>query len=183
MNRKIVLPMMPSTFEGLESKPAVLHDAKADLDPTEWKPDLDKPFRNPSPAFAYLSQFRRPSSGLAVDRRPGLQGRMPSLTHTTTTSASASNSSGGSHLVTPENCGVMTPRLRIYPASVSDIPRSTAADFQISSVVVAAADLSSTEVTDGQAAKLSYEKKVISGGIAAIDGSLSKLLSCDITNI
>ena len=86
------------------SKPPVLHNAKSDLDPTEWKPDLKhRAVSDASEAFQYLSQFHR-SPPTMSSRRPGLQSRSttsalaatfatPSLSHTPTTSSTPSESS------------------------------------------------------------------------------------------
>jgi len=65
-----------------------VHDAKTDIDPTEWKPKLEQS----SEAFDYLSQFHR-----SPTQRPALQHRSttstgtdtPSLSYTPTTTASS----------------------------------------------------------------------------------------------
>lgn len=82
--------------------PAVLHDGRSDLDPTEWKPEWQE--RHGSAAFRYLSQFHRSAPNLHPRRRPALLNRSatsalslaqtaPSLTYTPATSAASSEGS------------------------------------------------------------------------------------------
>ena len=91
----------PITTLAAYSKPPMLHDAKSDLDPTEWKPDLkQRAVSDASEAFQYLSQFHR-STPVLSSRRPALPARRtpstlttafttPSLSHTPTTSSPSS---------------------------------------------------------------------------------------------
>jgi hypothetical protein len=100
--RAIPSRRQPTYLQDLGSKPPVLHNAKSDLDPTEWKPDLG---RTSSEAFSYLSKFHRKPETLTMSRRPALQGRSttsaligmsqtaPSLSHTPTTSTTSSSGS------------------------------------------------------------------------------------------
>ncbi|KAL1965009.1 hypothetical protein VTN77DRAFT_6209 [Rasamsonia byssochlamydoides] len=112
--RAIVPPMTPTgssprPIPGLRI-PSDLHDAKADIDPTEWKPVISR--RNGSStslasteAWNYLSQFHGGDEAMMMmpTRRPGhahrssaslsvLNGALPSLTHSPSTATSSLNS-------------------------------------------------------------------------------------------
>lgn len=72
--RSVLPPLTPSASTSLSSPqiriPSELHDAKSDLDPTEWKPKLQRPrltsSKSNSAAFQYLSQFHRSTSNCAL---------------------------------------------------------------------------------------------------------------------
>jgi hypothetical protein len=110
----IVAPMTPTGASPRPTTlriPADLHDAKSDLDPTEWKPII--PTCNgssaslaSSEAWTYLSNFHGGDEALLSSRRGGrghrcvtslwalghTHGPIPSLSHTPTSVASSFNS-------------------------------------------------------------------------------------------
>lgn len=109
--RAIVPPLTPTgSTPGLRI-PTDLHDSKADMDPTEWKPviwrrDGSSASLASTEAWAYLSQFHGGGGGEALmmlsGRRSGIHrssaslsalNGVPSLTHTPSTAASSLNSS------------------------------------------------------------------------------------------
>ncbi|KAL2002949.1 hypothetical protein VTN02DRAFT_5482 [Thermoascus thermophilus] len=118
MSPRVIVPPMTPTKAPVGTTPSVripadLHDAKSDLDPTEWKPILPRHHGSStslasSEAWQYLSQFhgssaevmfpsRRPSAGYRSSASLSTMmssGGVPSLTHTPSTVASsfASNS-------------------------------------------------------------------------------------------
>ncbi|KAJ5101541.1 hypothetical protein NUU61_003763 [Penicillium alfredii] len=120
--RTIVAPMTPTRAQPTPIPairiPSDAHDAKTDLDPTEWKPVLlgrssTSSSLASSDAWHYLSQFhgndesllhhhRRPSS--MPRSLPALDGglsaavAMPSLTHTPSTAASSFSSTASDYL-------------------------------------------------------------------------------------
>ncbi|KAL1852613.1 hypothetical protein Plec18167_007706 [Paecilomyces lecythidis] len=114
--RSIVAPMTPTRLPP-SSFPtgriaAELHDAKSDLDPTEWKPVIHRRHGSAtslasSEAWNFLSQFHGNEEATPVARRPGMGHRSssslsiltsggagsPSLAHTPSTATSSYNSS------------------------------------------------------------------------------------------
>ncbi|KAH8696088.1 hypothetical protein BGW36DRAFT_359946 [Talaromyces proteolyticus] len=86
--RAIVTPLTPtgsSLPASLSRIPSDLHDAKSDLDPTEWKPVIGTTNSSTSlsDAWTYLSQFHRDESWATLQQRR-------SLAHTHRSSASLS---------------------------------------------------------------------------------------------
>lgn len=117
--RPIVAPMTPTRVPSLPIPairiPSDVHDAKSDLDPTEWKPVL--PGRTASStslassdAWNYLSKFhggdetmltRRPASHRSTASLPALVGgasNVPALTHTPSTVASSVSSTASDYM-------------------------------------------------------------------------------------
>lgn len=116
MSPRVIVPPMTPTKAPAGTTPSIripaeLHDAKADLDPTEWKPILPRRHDSStslasSEAWQYLSQFhgssgevmlpsRRPSAGYRSSTSLSTMmsgGGVPSLTHTPSTVASSFNS-------------------------------------------------------------------------------------------
>ncbi|OXV06497.1 hypothetical protein Egran_05736 [Elaphomyces granulatus] len=107
----IVAPMTPTGASPRPTPtiriPADLHDAKSDLDPTEWKPII--PTCNgssaslaSSEAWTYLSNFHGGDEAMLASRRgrghrslwalSNAHGAIPSLSHTPTSVASSFNS-------------------------------------------------------------------------------------------
>ena len=171
-NRTIVPRRRPTIMTNNSSKPPVLHNAKSDLDPTEWKPDLkERAKSDASEAFQYLSQFHSSNLGLASSRRPELQARSttsalmaPSLSHTPAASITSSEASPPG---TP-NDGV------VYNASVSkksvEIIKSNA------STDVKPTGIKRTNVVNPVVNNVSYEKNWIALNQPSVGGSLNKLL-------
>ncbi|KAL9118081.1 MAG: hypothetical protein Q9187_005378 [Circinaria calcarea] len=183
--RSIVPRRKPTTLTNAHySIPPVLHNAKSDLDPTEWKPNLKhRAVSDGSEAFNFLSKFHRSTSGLISTRRPALQTRRtvsvvttaPSLSHTPTTSITTS--SEGSPVGTPYDFvrpGMSsTQETEMYAGSASansvDLitPVST-----LKSTVEKKSDAVTSPIQDD----LSYEKKWIVLGGDPVNGSLKKML-------
>jgi hypothetical protein len=113
--RSIVPPMTPTRLPASSTPairiPAELHDAKSDLDPTEWKPVIHRRHGSAtsvasSEAWNFLSQFHG-DEALPAGRHPAMGHRStsslsiltngaagtPSLTHTPSTATSSYNSS------------------------------------------------------------------------------------------
>ena len=170
-SRTIVPRRKPTIIPNGSSKPPVLHNAKADLDPTEWKPDSkDRAKSNASEAFQYLSQFHSSTPSLVSSRRPELQTRSttsaltaPSLSHTPTASITSSEASP---LGTPSDGPV-------YAASSSkkpvDIVKPT------NSTGVKRAGSQKTNIVNPIVNDASFEKKWIAFQ-EPVSGSLKKLL-------
>ncbi|KAJ9292599.1 hypothetical protein DTO271G3_8571 [Paecilomyces variotii] len=114
--RSIVAPLTPTRLPASSFPtgriPAELHDAKSDLDPTEWKPVIHRRHGSAaslasSEAWNFLSQFLGNDEATPAARRPGMSHRSssslsiltsgatgpPSLTHTPSTATSSYNSS------------------------------------------------------------------------------------------
>lgn len=160
------------------SIPPELHNAKSDLDPTEWKPaeaavtDGKSPtkscewkpklvHRPSSEASSYLSQFHRFSDSLVPKRRP-LTTRStvstratPSLTHTPTASTSSEESL----------------------TSLAGTPYEFVARpaFSMPSVYTTAHVSGGVNVIKADD-DLTYEKKHIGASLGSATGSLKKLL-------
>lgn len=80
-------PLVQATSPKYTDVPAVRipsdnHNAKSDLDPTEWKPKLQH--RAHSEAFRYLSQFHRTMNDM--NNNESVKTERPRLTHKSTTS-------------------------------------------------------------------------------------------------
>jgi hypothetical protein len=178
----VVGPTQPSAAAAFSSKPPFLHGAKADLDPTEWKPsDPDAaaakppeglPRRSSSEAFLYLSQFHRPGPSPEGCRRTGTKGRSaasavlaaPDLSHSMATSA---GSSDGSAVGTPDEGDVLTmptpkPKIVLTPPAAAPGARAGAGP----------------EPADRLPRDVSYAKKgVAPGALEEVGASLKKLLA------
>ena len=172
-SRTIVPRRRPTTYPKASSKPPVLHDAKADLDPTEWKPDLKHRAKSDaSEAFQFLSQFHSSTPGSS--RRPELQ------TRSTTTSASVLNAPSLSH----------TPTASITSSEASpigtpnDAPGYTASPSKKSVEMIKVNDSIGVKRAGSKKANLispivnnvSFEKKWIALSQEPVSGSLKKLL-------
>lgn len=202
----IVPRRKPTPVSSSCSIPPVLHNAKSDLDPTEWKPDAAAAAaapafkRSDSEASKYLSQFHRSKSGsILPGRRPLLQTHMaasmiptvmaaPSLSHTPTTSATSSSSSFAGtpyEFITPS---AHAPGLYITPptATIEHHNDVTSTDSSAPAVPPtlkavngkgnATCSPVSPTIIDGD---VSYEKKwiaVLDADHVAVAGSLKKLL-------
>ncbi|KKK25448.1 hypothetical protein P175DRAFT_0438524 [Aspergillus ochraceoroseus IBT 24754] len=117
--RIIVAPLTPTKAPHMPTTalriPADMHDAKVDLDPTEWKPVISKDPRYASlvtsDAWKYLSQFHNDDSMIPVPRSR-VQHRssaslstlmsatapIPSLSHTPSTAASSVSSDASDYM-------------------------------------------------------------------------------------
>ena len=181
----------PITFPGFEQIPPTLHNAKSDLDPTEWKPAEPKPQLTSHPsseAFQYLAQFHRTTTTLNPLRRPVVQGRSttsalmmaqtaPSLSHTPTTSMT---SSVGSIVGTPYEYGAgnMPPKIiSTSPStkSVDNVHQVADTDSVLTPIAKTKAPATSS-VSSPILGTISYEKKWIPGTMDHVSGSLKKLL-------
>ncbi|MCJ1358255.1 MAG: hypothetical protein MMC33_008254 [Icmadophila ericetorum] len=191
--RAIVPRQKPSTYASTSSIPPVLHNAKSDLDPTEWKPDSVR--HTDSEASKYLSQFHRSKSGSILPRRPVLQTHMaasmiptvmaaPSLSHTpTTSSASSSSSIAGTpyEFITPS---AHAPGLYITPPSTTEHNGISSSNSSASvpptlKAVHGKGKAICAPVSPTLVGEVSYEKKwiaALSTEPVAMDGSLKKLL-------
>ncbi|KAL4885335.1 life-span regulatory factor-domain-containing protein [Aspergillus karnatakaensis] len=102
--RTIVAPLTPTRASVTATQPiripADMHDSKTDLDPTEWKPVINKDTRTSimtSDAWKYLSQFHGDEAALPTRRaRVHAQSStslstLPSLSHTPSTASSVSS--------------------------------------------------------------------------------------------
>ena len=104
--------------------PADHHNAKSDLDPTEWKPKGKRDLRN-SEAHRYLSQFHRSSTSILddseKDARPFMHRSHASMTSTMTTPSLASTPTTATSSLSVEydfNTRALPPRHNpIYSAS------------------------------------------------------------------
>ena len=171
-SRTIVPRRRPTTISNNSSKPPVLHNAKSDLDPTEWKPDLkERAKSDASEAFRYLSQFHTSTPSPASSRRPELQTRSttsalmaPSLSHTPTTSITSSEASPPG---TPSD-GV------VYDASTSK--KSVEIIESKASTGVKPTGNKRTNVVNPIVNDVSYQKKWIVLNQEPGGGSLKKLL-------
>lgn len=188
--RSIVPRRKPTAVPSSQSIPPVLHDAKADLDPTEWKPDLkDSPSTE---AFKYLSKFHRTPEALTMSRRPVLQGRhtsalmmaqtAPSLSHTPTTSMTSSE---GSIAGTPYEFVATEPKAEtaIYSTSTFTKPigyvnPAVAADGMLTPIAIASIKTSpiKNHAMNPCVGDLDCTKKWVPGAVDQISGSLKKLL-------
>ncbi|EXJ93061.1 hypothetical protein A1O3_01617 [Capronia epimyces CBS 606.96] len=96
--------------------PADIHDAKSDLDPTEWKPKLER--RGQSEAFRYLSRFNHTMNASASDTPPRHDvqqlERPATWRHRSTMSMSMSTSTSTTTMTTP---------------SLGNTPTTTASSF------------------------------------------------------
>ncbi|CAI7612729.1 unnamed protein product [Penicillium glandicola] len=137
--RTIVAPMTPTRVPS-NSIPAMripthVHDAKSDLDPTEWKPVLLRSASSlaSSDAWSYLSQFHR-GSGEPMLSRPTVQrsssslpalaggaghSHMPSLTNTPSTVASSYSSTASDYLGSMYESRPLPPRHNPYFSGTS----------------------------------------------------------------
>ena len=85
-------PTGPSSVPTLSSRiPADLHNAKSDLDPTEWKPKLHR--RGESEAWRYLSQFHQSTSTVGSDGQDGKAQRPLNSRGSTTSFVSSTTAS------------------------------------------------------------------------------------------
>ncbi|MCJ1362544.1 hypothetical protein MMC16_001648 [Acarospora aff. strigata] len=180
--RDIVPPRLPtartlSTFR----IPSTVHDAKADLDPTEWKPKSERS----SEAFQYLSQFHR-----SLSHRPALQHRSttstgintPSLSYTPTTTASSMSTDAPYSFYN----GPLPPRHPSYSTSAKSIdlvtPHPTYTKAPAASSVPGSMDtgskrLSTADVDTEAAATLTYEKQwTLPSACSSTTSSLKTLL-------
>lgn len=187
--RSIVPRRKPTSAPVLQSIPPVLHDAKTDLDPTEWKPDLkDQPSTE---AYEYLSRFHRSPEALSMSRRPLLHGRhtsalmmaqtAPSLSHTPTTSMT---SSVGSIAGTPYEFAATEPKADTAIYSTSTLTKSidyvnpAVATDSLPTPVAMTTVKSPTQdrATSPGLGDFVYRRQAIQGTVDQISGSLKKLL-------
>ncbi|MCJ1340850.1 hypothetical protein MMC09_006146 [Bachmanniomyces sp. S44760] len=197
-HRDIIPRRQPSVLPPslLNRIPPVLHTAKSDLDPTEWKPKLEH--RPTSEAFQYLSQFHRSTSSLGSgnarpkvqqsrNHNPGLLSQTaPSLSHTPTTTSTAS--SDGSLAGTPYEFATrpLAPRHDSAMYSASAAPKSVELITPIisacSSMPLSGAATAKPKgkkaatATASMAENMTYEKKWHFGTADQLSGSLKKLL-------
>ena len=170
--RKITSPTTSSSI------PPELHNAKADLDPTEWKPDIET--RASSEAFEYLAQFHR-STPSPVPRRPGLHGRSttsilmartaPSLSHTPTTSTSSEESEAGTPYDFVANMGQAKQHEPVVEIKSVEMGKQSLGAMSVEGKPVRKNPTASPMLGD-----LSYEKQLVDGSMQRLDGSLKKLL-------
>ncbi|KXG51042.1 uncharacterized protein PGRI_066140 [Penicillium griseofulvum] len=119
--RTIVAPMTPTRVPSNSIPtmriPSHVHDAKSDLDPTEWKPVLGRNASSlaSSDAWNYLSQFHR-GSGEPMLSRPAVQRSSSSLP---ALAGGAANGYSHSHV----------PSLTNTPSTVASSFSSTASDY------------------------------------------------------
>lgn len=177
--------------------PPLAHEAKSDLDPSEWKP---KPAdRSTSEASDYLGQFHRPSATVSTLRRPTLQTRStlvsaaittPSLSHTPATSMSSDESIAGTpyEFVTrpllprldPKYCNsagiksvdLVTPHI---PSAISE----SSSDMGINVNPIRHTEEAGSE--NDTSGDVSFEKMVVQRTSIAV-GSLKKLLEIEYLN-
>ncbi|CAG8946851.1 unnamed protein product [Penicillium salamii] len=131
--RTIVAPMTPTRVPS--GSTGLTHDAKSDLDPTEWKPVLQRSSSSlaSSDAWNYLSQFHgsmRPSIHRSSSSLPALAGnasghshssnhsRVPSLTSTPSV-ASSFSSTASDYLGSIHESRPLPPRHNPYFAGTS----------------------------------------------------------------
>ncbi|MCJ1248027.1 hypothetical protein MMC30_005242 [Trapelia coarctata] len=188
--RSIVPRRKPTAAPSFQSIPPVLHNAKADLDPTEWKPDLKA--QASTEAFEYLSKFHRAPDALTMSRRPILQGRhtsalmmahtAPSLSHTPTTSMTSSE---GSIAGTPYEFVATEPKTETAIYSTSTLTKSidyvnpaVAADDVPTPIAIASVKTSpiKNHAMNPCVGDLDYTRKWVPGAVDQISGSLKKLL-------
>ncbi|KAJ5478401.1 hypothetical protein N7530_003910 [Penicillium desertorum] len=133
--RTIVAPMTPTRVPSHPIPamriPSHMHDAKSDLDPTEWKPVLARSGSSlaSSDAWNYLSQFHRGSEPMLprpVQRSssslPALahsHSHVPSLTNTPSTVASSFSSTASDYLGMYEAQRPLPPRHNPYFSGTS----------------------------------------------------------------
>lgn len=183
--RSIVPRRQPTTLtNGHYSIPPVLHNAKSDLDPTEWKPNLKhRVVSDGSEAFHFLSKFHRSTSGLISTRRPALQTKRtvsvvttaPSLSHTPTTSITTS--SEGSPVGTPYE--FVRPGLSSKQETEMYAGSASAKSVDLItpvSTLKPTVEKNPNPVTSPVLDDLSYEKKWIVLGGEPVNGSLKKML-------
>ena len=181
----------PIVFPGFEQIPPTLHNAKSDLDPTEWKPAEPKPQLTSHPsseAFQYLSQFHRTTQTLSQLRRPIIQCRSttsalimahtaPSLSHTPTTSMT---SSVGSIAGTPYEYGAedMPPKIMSTSSSTKsvDYVHQVADTANVLTPIAKSNAPAPSAVSSPILGTMSYEKKWIPDTMDQVSGSLKKLL-------
>jgi len=186
--RDIVPPRLP-TARTLSSFriPSTVHDAKSDIDPTEWKPKLEK---RSSEAFQYLSQFHRSTGNFTPTQRPALHHRSttstgittPSLSYTPTTTASSMSTDAPYSFST----GPLPPRNLSYSASAKSIDlvtphppfnKATTASSVPGSLDAEAKRMSIGSAHTDAADGLTYEKKwTLPGACSPSTSSLKKLL-------
>lgn len=187
--RDIVPPRLP-TARTLSSFriPSTAHDGKADIDPTEWKPKLEK---RPSEAFQYLSQFHRSTGNFNPTGRPSLHQRntistgiaTPSLSYTPTTTASSMSTDAP-----PSSFfhGPLPPRTLSYSTSAKSIdlvtPHPTFITATGASSVPGSMDAGVKRISTGTTGKdaaesFTYEKKwTLPEACSPSTSSLKKLL-------
>ena len=158
--------------------PPIEHNGNIDLDPTEWKPaeKLDddhnhemETSRMPHPsadgpersdALLYLSKFHRTGGYSSASKHQQASRGPPSLSRTSTTTASSLSSSGASSLCP-------TPYSLVSPPPVS-VPTTT--------VTKPGSDVSDQVATLSLVDGLSYQKKAVTPGSTGAAGSLKRLL-------
>ncbi|KAI3226376.1 hypothetical protein DTO012A9_6203 [Penicillium roqueforti] len=133
--RTIVAPMTPTRVPS-NRIPAMrihshVHDAKSDLDPTEWKPVLERSASSlaSSEAWNYLSQFHggnepmlRPSVQRSSSSLPALahsHSHVPSLTNTPSTVASSYSSTASDYMGSMYEARPLPPRHNPYFSGTS----------------------------------------------------------------
>ena len=188
--RSIVPRRKPTSAPSFQSIPPVLHDAKADLDPTEWKPDSKA--QSSTDAFEYLSKFHRTPDALTMSRRPILQGRhtsapvmahtAPSLSHTPTTSTTSSE---GSIAGTPYEFVATEPKTETaiydtstFTKSVDYVHPAGATDGLLTPIAIASVKTSpiKNHAMNPCVGDLDYTRKWTPGAIDQISVSLKKLV-------
>ena len=154
------------------------HNGNIDLDPTEWKPaemldddhnhDMETS-RMPHPsadgrersdALLYLSKFHRTGGYSSTSKHQQASRGPPSLSRTSTTTASSLSSSGASSL-----CA--TPYSLVSPPPVS-VPTTT--------ITKPGSDIPDQVATLSLVDGLSYQKKAVTPGSTGAAGSLKRLL-------
>ena len=158
--------------------PSIEHNGNIDLDPTEWKPaePLDDDHnhdmetsrvahpnadgRERSDALLYLSKFHRTGGYSSASKHQQASRGPPSLSRTSTTTASSLSSSGASSL-----CA--TPYSLVSPPPVS-VPTTT--------ITKAGSNSSDQVATLSLVDGLSYQKKAVKPGSTGAAGSLKRLL-------
>lgn len=166
------------------------HDAKSDLDPTEWKPaeggivdgkpgDEVKKYWRPkyfnrpsSEAHDYLSQFHR-SVPTATRREAGNSRSTPSLSHTPTTAASSNDSLAGTP--TEVSVGSLVSCGGTTSSQAAGIKRREPVTPKIVSMG-STGTLKSDGMENTLVNEISYEKKWVIAGKGTAAGSLKKLL-------
>ncbi|KAJ5823046.1 hypothetical protein N7447_005386 [Penicillium robsamsonii] len=138
--RTIVAPMTPTRVPSNSIPtmriPSHVHDAKSDLDPTEWKPVLARSASSlaSSDAWNYLSQFHR-GTGEPMLSRPAVQrsssslptlaggapgySNVPGLTNTPSTVASSFSSTASDYLGSMYEARPLPPRHNPYFSGTS----------------------------------------------------------------
>ncbi|KAJ5375201.1 hypothetical protein N7517_007207 [Penicillium concentricum] len=163
--RTIVAPMTPTRVPS-NSIPTMrilshVHDAKSDLDPTEWKPVLARSASSlaSSDAWNYLSQFHR-GTGEPMLSRPAVQrsssslpalaggagySNVPGLTNTPSTVASSFSSTASDYLGSMYESRPLPPRHNPYFSGTSV---SKGVELVVPHIVSANEDLGTIGVSD-----------------------------------